>query len=388
MENQTLTIALVLVSLITGLALLVNWASNRHVPGLLKIALGYSATSIGILLVSLQGSLTPILSILIANALIMGGRIPVLMGLANFWNQEKTRLPLFCFIWFLGTMAGFYYFTFVDESMLWRIRIYTVMMVIFSACVVYILAKGLKIERKLRPIMAITTNFGAYLLLTLSCFTAVTEFILMLFRDGQPISSSEEATTLLLLGSIVNMIIFTLGVIIMTMEELAVEYQENAIYDPITTILNHRTFLEVSNRVLGVALRYTKPVSLLTIEVTNLDEIVDQYGVKVGNKMLRHFALMATDRRRNEDVLARSSYNEFRMLLPGVDEEGAQVVIRKIEASLLGEEYIYRGKSIKTEFLISSTTKREEDLHLQQMLQEGEVELFKLKHARENREFS
>ncbi|MBL4572274.1 MAG: GGDEF domain-containing protein [Gammaproteobacteria bacterium] len=228
--------------------------------------------------------------------------------------------------------------------------------------------------------MAINTNFGAYLLLTLSLFNAVVEFVLMLFLDTQPLSSAEPVTTVLLIGAIVSMTIFAFSIIIMTMEELKVEYQEDAIFDPITTILNERTFIEVSNRVLGVALRYSKPVSMLTLELTNLDDIIKQHGIKVGNAMLRHFALMATDRRRNEDVLARSSYKQFRMLLPGVDEAGSKIVIKKIENAVLGEEYVYRGNSLRAEFLISAITKREEDLHLQQMLQEGEVEIIRLKH--------
>ncbi len=99
------------------------------------------------------------------------------------------------------------------------------------------------------------------------------------------------------------------------MEGLKVEYQKDATFDPITTILTERTFVEVSNRVLGVALRYTKPVSMLTLELTNLDNIVKQHGAKVGNAMLRHFALMANDRRRNEDVLARCNYKQFRIHL-------------------------------------------------------------------------
>lgn len=54
MENQNLAIVLALVSLVTGIALLVNWSSNRQVPGLLKIALGFMATCVGILLASMQ----------------------------------------------------------------------------------------------------------------------------------------------------------------------------------------------------------------------------------------------------------------------------------------------------------------------------------------------
>ena len=59
MENQNLAIALALVSLVTGIALLVNWSSNRQVPGLLKIALGFMATCVGILLASMQEFIPP-----------------------------------------------------------------------------------------------------------------------------------------------------------------------------------------------------------------------------------------------------------------------------------------------------------------------------------------
>jgi hypothetical protein len=100
--------------------------------------------------------------------------------------------------------------------------------------------------------MAINTTIAAFLLLTLSTFNAVIELALIFFRDGEPLNSSEEATALFLLSAIVTM----------TMEELKVEYQENVIFDPTTTILNERTFIEACNRVLGVALRYFALMSI------------------------------------------------------------------------------------------------------------------------------
>lgn len=379
MENQTLTVALALVAFISCAALLLNWAGNRHVPGLLSISLGFIATSCGILLLPFQSTVSPIITVLLANALIMGGRIPVVMGLASFWNQEQTKLPLYCFLWFIATLVGLFYFTLIEESMIWRIRIYTVMAVIFSLCNIYIIVNGLKIERKLRPVMMISSNYGAFLALMLFSFNAVTEFILMLVRSGAPLTEADGGTSILLLGSIFTMIVFAFAVIIMTMEELNVEHKENAIYDPITTILNHRTFIEVGQRVLGVALRYSKPVSMLTIEVDNMDEVVQEHGHKIGNEMLRHFSLMASDRRRNEDVLARSTFKEFKMLLPGVDEDGALIVIEKINKAVLSEDFVYRGKVMEIKLNIVAITNREEDLNLQQMLQEGDIELVRLK---------
>jgi len=375
MENTTLIASLALVSSVCSLALFANWYSNRLVPGLLMIAIGYAITSVGTLLLTTQGSITPVISVLLANGILLGGRIPMLYGLALFWNQEKSQLPIFCIVWLAGTLIGFYYFTLIDESVIWRIRINTVMGVIFSISFVYILIKGLRIEAKLRPVMAITSNFGAYALIALFSLNALGEAVLMLLRPGVPLTDPDSGTSLLLLGGMFTALFSAIAFIVMTMEELSVEHKENAIFDPITTILNHRTFLEVSQRVLGVALRYSKPVSMIIIEVANLDEISKLFGVRVANELLRHFSLMATDRRRNEDVLARATFNKFHLLLPGVDETGAQVVISKIKDAVQDEDFVYRGHRLEAKLRIASITKREEDLNLQQMLQECELAL-------------
>ena len=381
MENQTLTIVLIIVAGASNVALFINLANNRHIPGLHKITFGFLFTTVGSLLLTFQEALPLLASVLLANALVLGGRIPILLGLAEFWNQEKSRLPAICAALFVLSLGGIYYYTMIDPVGEWRIRIYTVMMVVVYLCSMFLIANGLRIERRLRPVMSVSSNFGAFLALMLFGFNTVTEFILMVARTGEMVASVDDGTSLLVLGQIFTLAVFAFAIIIMTMEELSVEHKENAIYDPVTTILNHRTFLEVGQRILGVALRYSQPVSLLTIEVDNMDEVVKEHGYKVGNEVLRHFSLLATDRRRNEDVLARSSFKEFRMLLPGVDEAGARVVIEKIRKKLEGAEYIYRGKPLAIRVNIASVTCREEDLNLQQMLQEGEVELYRIKHA-------
>ena len=376
MENQSLIITLVLVSSASNIALFVNWANSKHIRGLLTIAIGFFITCVGMLLLTTQGTLPPVVSIVIASALTLGGHIPIVIGLAAFWNQERSLIPLLVSIWFLGTMIAFYYFTIEVDSPIVRIRIYTIMMEIFSFCNIYIIATGLHRESKLRPAMELSSNYGAFLALMLFSFNAVIEFILMTVRTGSPLSEADDGTSLLLLGSIFTMVVFAFAIIIMTIEELSVENKESSIFDPITTILNHRAFMEIGQRVVGVALRYHKPVSMLTIDVENMDEVVKEHGYKVSNDMLRHFSLMASDRRRNEDVLSRSGEKEFRMLLPGVDEAGAQVVIDKIQNTLLAEEYIYRGNVMQLKVTIAAITRREEGLDLQQMLREGQMELY------------
>lgn len=50
---------------------------------------------------------------------------------------------------------------------------------------------------------------------------------------------------------------------------------------------------------------------------------------------------------------------------------------------MLGEGYVYSGHSLEEEFLICAITKRKDDLHLQQMLQEGEVDFIRMKQGQE-----
>lgn len=379
MENLTLTAALTLVSIVASAALYINWAGNKLVPGLLPIAIGFSITSVGILLLASQGQWPVIVSIFAANSLVLAGRIPLLIGLAKFWNQDANKLITSCSVLCTFAIAGLFYFTVPSENIQMRIWIYTGMMVIFDLSYVFVISNGIRLERKLRPITSISPNFGAFAAITMFTFNAVIELVLIFLRGDSALNSTNTGLSILLMGSIFTMVVFAFTIIIMTMEELSIEHQENAIFDPITTILNHRTFLEVGQRVMGIALRYSKPVSLLTIEIDAMDTVVKKFGSKVANAMLRHFSLMATDRRRNEDVLARTGFKEFRMLLPGVDEKGCQVVIKKVNKALAAEKFEFKNEVVPVTVNVAAVTRREEDLNLSDMLQEGEIELHRLK---------
>jgi diguanylate cyclase (GGDEF)-like protein len=375
LDNPTLVIAIALVTLLASSALFVNWAANRHVPGLFKIAVGYFINAAGLILLSQQGYIDPVFSILLANMMTFGGRITSLVGLAEYWNQEDSRLPQVCMAIMVLVLVGYAYFTFIVDSLGWRIALYTPFNVFLHLATVAVLVKGINIERKLRPVMSAGTHYGAYMLIALMVVDAVGESVLAFLRTGDTLFAPDAGTSLLFLGVIFTVVIFPFSIIIMTMEELKVEYAENSIYDPVTTIFNQRLFLEVGQRVIGAALRYDRPVSLLTMEVINMNQIVEQHGHRAGNKLLRHFSLLASDDRRHEDMLARTSFKDFRMLLPGVEEVGARVVAEKIYQANESKAFVVEGEKINIEIVVSAITRRGEDLDLQRLLLDGELEL-------------
>lgn len=379
LDNPTLVIAIALVTLIASSALFVNWAANRHVPGLLKIAAGYLLDAAGLLLLSQQGYLDPIYSILLANMCVFSGRIITLIGLAEYWNQEESRLPQIC-IAILGLLSLFYiYFTLVEDSLQWRIAMYTPFNVFLNVCTIAILVGGIRLERNRRPVMSIASHYGAYLLIALMAVNSVGESVLAFLRSSNTLLAPDAGTSFLFLGVIFTVVIFPFSVIIMTMEELNVEYDENAIYDPVTSIFNQRTFLEIGRRVMGIASRYGKPVSLLTIEVINMNEIIAQHGHRVGNKLLHHFSILADEGRRNEDLIARTSFKDFRVLLPAVSESGARVVAEKIYSANESQKFVVEEEEIDIQIAVSSVTRQGENLDLQRLLLDGELELDRVK---------
>jgi diguanylate cyclase (GGDEF)-like protein len=380
MDNATLLLALAILSSICSLALFANWAGNRYVPGLLSIAIGYAVSTVGILLLTSQSVLPPILSTVLASLLVMGGRVPLLFGLAGFWHQEKSRLPLLLLGWYLVSAAGFYYFVMIEDSIQARAAVFVQHMVIFFLMGAYIVMRGLYTERRMRPNVAISTTYGAYFLVGLFIFNAVADIFFVLTRSSVALVETDSSTFFLLLNHFVTMMTIGFAVIMMTMEELSIEFKENAFFDPITTALNHRTFLEIAQRTIGAARRHGEPVSLLTIEITNYEDVSAQFSANFANRYLRHVATRTTDHRRNEDLLGRFGTTEFQLLLPGVDEEGAKAVCDRLQESLQKADFRLFDKVVTIDFVNSSVTKHKDELNLQSLMQEGELELFRLKH--------
>ena len=233
MENLTLTIALGLSSIIFSIALCVNWTGNKHIPGLCTIAVGFTVTNIGILLLSTEGQLPLLASIAIANSLILLRRILLSIDLAKIWNLKESKIAAILSTLAAVTVAGIYYFTIIREDTVSRIRIYTARIFTFNMFYFYSISNGLKVEHKRRMLMAVSARFGASLALMLLTFNAATEIIMMFLRSGAPLTLGDSDTSILLLGAIFTTTVFAFAVIIMTMEELNVGHQENTITEPL-----------------------------------------------------------------------------------------------------------------------------------------------------------
>jgi len=114
------------------------------------------------------------------------------------------------------------------------------------------------------------------------------------------------------------------------------ELQRTAITDSLTGLYNTRFFHELLARETARADRYTTPLALLMIDVDRFKLVNDTYGHVVGNKVLTQIAKTIERTVRGTDFVFRCGGDEFGVVLPGTDLNGAmhaaESILQKVES--------------------------------------------------------
>ena len=109
--------------------------------------------------------------------------------------------------------------------------------------------------------------------------------------------------------------------------------ERQALIDGLTGISNRRHCDESIAQELARAGRFGGPVSLILADIDDFKGVNDRYGHPTGDDVLRAFAVTLRDTVRDIDVPARWGGEEFAVLLPGTDEDGAALLAERIRAA-------------------------------------------------------
>ncbi|MGH3042386.1 MAG: diguanylate cyclase [Gaiellaceae bacterium] len=130
------------------------------------------------------------------------------------------------------------------------------------------------------------------------------------------------------------------GLVALTLLPLALAYRSLAIpalveatrIEPKTGLYNPRHFGAALGQELGRAARFDRPVALLMVDVDHLREINTTHGHVAGDRALVGVADALRRSTREYDVAARFGGDEFCVLLPETDLDGALVVAERMRA--------------------------------------------------------
>ena len=112
-------------------------------------------------------------------------------------------------------------------------------------------------------------------------------------------------------------------------------FENQALYDPLTSLLNRRSFDFHIDRIWGHLVRQKETISLLMIDVDNFKKVNDTYGHDSGDVVLRAVAdAISGTLKRASDLLFRWGGEEFTVLLPSTHIDGAMLIAERVRESV------------------------------------------------------
>ncbi len=123
----------------------------------------------------------------------------------------------------------------------------------------------------------------------------------------------------------------------------------NALTDPLTGLPNERAFYMVLENQLAESHRFRdeRPLSVMTIDVRGFDEINRDLGHAVGDNVLLFVSAGLREQLRKMDFLARSTNDEFLIILPTATETTMSDILDRIVEHFSGSEFaIDEGQNI------------------------------------------
>jgi diguanylate cyclase (GGDEF)-like protein len=114
--------------------------------------------------------------------------------------------------------------------------------------------------------------------------------------------------------------------------------EREALVDGLTGLVNRRASADALHAESARADRLGTPLSVVLADLDEFKDVNDAHGHVVGDEVLRAFADVLRETIRDSDVAGRWGGEEFLLLLPGADEEGAVQLSERIRAALSGRE--------------------------------------------------
>ena len=168
------------------------------------------------------------------------------------------------------------------------------------------------------------------------------------------------------------------------------ELKELASVDPLTKLYNRRYFTESSEKTLDLAKRNNKAMSIIMLDIDMFKDINDTYGHATGDKCIVAVSNVLLELTRKSDVVCRFGGEEFIVLLPETNMDGAYTIAEKIRNEIqLQKMKVSANKEVRLTVSAGvSEVNLEKDANIEIAIHRADYAMYEAKRAGRNNTFT
>lgn len=155
--------------------------------------------------------------------------------------------------------------------------------------------------------------------------------------------------------------------------------------DGLTGLSNRRAFTETLLREFGRSLRYSRPLSVVILDIDHFKSLNDTHGHLAGDAVLRQLGHLLRSNLRREDFVGRLGGEEFAVLLPEIDLVNARLVADKLRRLAASHTFAYEGISMRFTVSAGVATREESDRDPEELIRRADQHLYNAKRTGRDR---
>lgn len=376
------TVVLVGAMLAGALAIILALALPRY-SGALRDSMrmwlcGLAALPIGQLLLGLRGEVPDVLSIVVANTLIVTAFAGFALAVRRYVGVKTHALFLLAPIVVIPVAMSL----FSTEWPNYTARVLFVALALLWLLAILLLPLRHAFQRggpTGQQVVAVTFGIAAVALLL-----RVLAQLPAADRDGN-ILSGDLANLATLIYMTIGPLLATVGFMLMSNERLMAEAMRLSTEDALTGAYSRRALNDLSDRVLAEARRHRRPLSVLMIDADHFKRINDTYGHEAGDEVLVELVRRIRLTLRAEDFVGRVGGEEFVVVLPDTPEEEARQVGERLRQVIARDTYIREGEEIPFTVSIGVAERDPGEAEFEALLKRADDAMYAAKRGGRNR---
>lgn len=383
LDTITLTIVYILVHLAITITFVI--ASRVYKDKFMNIlTIAFILSSIGASIVLLQAIATPFVGIIISNFLLVLGTYIVAKGLLDILGLEFKNKFISILISIHSVL--FLYFTYIDANVNARVIIFTIEHVIPAIIIAYFYLKRYRADKE------ITKLSMGILYILYSAILLFRTSLAITAKENIKVLNGEMAIKLLLLYTILFMMIRALVIILIVAKNLQGklictndELEKLSHIDHLTNIYNKRAILEHLAEETSRIDRYVSVTTIAMIDLDYFKMVNDTYGHVFGDEVLRTFSKLAKEEIRTIDKIGRYGGEEFLLVMPETDAEGASVLLNRLKDRFKSVKWSTNSKSISFSVGLIEIVKSNVEIEDRTLIDRADKALYKAKEKGRDR---